>query len=277
MRFPMRARFLLAGAMAASLAAIPGSADAVPPANDDIRAATAITSVPAAFEVDTREATASPGDGSCVFGASVWYRLRPAATQTLRVVTLGSDYDTVLALFSGRRADRQLLKCRDDTEFGLFSAMQHRFEAGQTYWIAVSTCCGDGRRGRSLDLSIYPPTTVTVETTIDEVVAGDVSGRLIVKGTTTCDPRAAAFVYVRASQRVGDFVARAESGAEVPLCSSTGQAWTATLDSETATAFRAGRVSLTVHTSASDGISVARAELSGPYPVGLDPNGRRLP
>ena len=276
MKFPMKARFFLAGAIAGSLAAVPVSAEAAPPGNDDIRAATTVTSAPAAFLVDTRGATASPSDGPCVAGASVWYRVRPTATQTMRVVTLGSNYDTVLAVFSGPRNARTLLKCRDDTNFGLFSAVQLRFAAGQTYWVAVSACCGDHRHGRDLDLRIYPPATSSVTTAVDKVVAGDVSGRLTVSGTTTCGLRAAAFVNIRASQRVGDGVARAFSGAEIPVCTSPGQAWTATFDSETAVAFREGRVYLTVHTDASDGISAAGHDLNAPFTVELDPNGRRV-
>jgi hypothetical protein len=272
----MRARLAAVIALAATFATVPASSDAAPPVNDDIRSATVITSTPATFRVSTREATASPVDGRCVYGASVWYRFRPAFSQTLRLTTLGSNYDTVLAVFRGPRAARTLVACRDDTNFGLFSAVQLRFDAGRTYWLAASRCCSDARRGRDLDLRIYPPVKTTVTTSVDEVLAGDVSGRLTVRATTACVPRAAAFVNVRASQRVGDGVARATGGVSLPLCSTPGQSWAVTLDSETAVAFREGRVRLTVHSEASDGIGVASQDTDETSAVGLDPNGRRL-
>src|SRR5262245_16929646 len=103
------------GVLAGTMAALPTTAAAtVAPANDSIRHASVISDLPASFSQSTRGATAGRYDGRCVQGASVWYRFTPERTVTGRVVTIGSNYDTVLAVFRGPRADRTLLRCNDD-------------------------------------------------------------------------------------------------------------------------------------------------------------------
>jgi hypothetical protein len=103
---------------------------AAPPANDDIAGAVPVTAVPFVAEVDTSEASAVRSDGECVGGGSVWYRYRPTATARLRAVTVGSDYDTVLAVFQGPRDARRLVACNDDA-VDLDSALEMRFQAGR--------------------------------------------------------------------------------------------------------------------------------------------------
>lgn len=273
---PRRPAGLVAGALLLTAAVAMPASYAAPPANDSIRRPVVISALPTLFSQSTREATSSASDGQCTFGATVWYRYRPTTTKTLRVTTLGSRYDTVLAIHQGPRSARTLLGCNDDRRDGLFSALQTRYEAGQTYWLAVSACCRKAARGGDLELRVYPPKLPEVTSTVTTAEAGGVSGRLHIEGSTDCALVSEVEASLRVSQRVGDGdgVARGTGGFYLPKCSPGGQSWDMTLDSETSWAFKEGTIALNLHTVASDGIGVDHHDLAANVPVGFDVAGR---
>ena len=277
-RHPRRTACTLTGVLLASAALALPSAYAAAPANDSIRNAVEIDHVPSKYAVKTQEATASASDGDCVGGSSVWYRYRPTATKTLRAVTLGSNYHAMVAVFTGPRARRDLVACSDE----YFAAVQLEFTVGKTYWIAVSKCCNPAKSGRRAVLRLYEPVALGVTTTIDRVVAGDVSGQLFVEGTTRCTNPAQLYISMSASQRVGDGVAQGYAEFESDACDPAGLdpdgfTWKVPLWSGTGWAFRGGRVSLSVDTWAGDGFTSKRTSSTKIYPVGVDPNARRTP
>ena len=274
---PRRPAGLVAGSVLLTAAVAMPAASASPPANDSTLHPTAVSKLPTTFSQNTSEATSSASDGKCTYGATVWYRYRPTTTQTLRVTTLGSAYDTVLAIQQGPRRTRTLIGCNDDRGEGLYSTLSRRFEAGQTYWLAVSACCSKARRGGELELRLYPPTLPEVTSTVTAVKAGGVSGRLHIEGKTDCALLSEVQGFLRVSQRVGAGIARAATGFYLPECSPGGQAWEVTLDSETGWAFQEGTIAVDLHTSATDGIGVDEHDLSANFPVGFDPAGRRHP
>jgi Concanavalin A-like lectin/glucanases superfamily/Peptidase family M23 len=118
------------------------------PANDNFTAATVVTTVPAHFTQTTGGATTQGGepttvDGACnggsgVSGRTVWYKLTAPATQEVTVSTRGSDFDTVLAVYTGSTlAGLNRIACNDDLE-GYYSTVSEVIfgaTAGQTYWI----------------------------------------------------------------------------------------------------------------------------------------------
>jgi PKD repeat protein len=127
------------------------------PVNDDIANASALQPrVPA--ELDTRGATreaAEPVHGG-PGGASVWYRFTAPRTGNLTLTTCGSDFDTLLAVYSGTPGSLTQLAADDDggdcaagTSRASFSAT-----AGTEYYVAV-----DGRDGATgtLALTLDPP------------------------------------------------------------------------------------------------------------------------
>jgi hypothetical protein len=236
-------------------AAVALPAYAAPPPNDSITSPTVVRAIPARIAQDTSQATADRTDGDCVRGSSVWYRFRPTTTRRLRVVTIGSDFDTILALFRGPRATRTLRQCSDDTSDEFTSAVEERFVAGQTYWIAVSACCNRRATGGNSVLTIYPPSPAGATTTIDTVESGGVSGRLFVSGSTVCDTPSVAFPFVFVSQRVGTGVARGGGSAFIAECTTTTTHWTMPLDTETSFAFQPGPISLTYVDQVDDGFS----------------------
>ena len=247
-------------AVASVLTSVSTPAHAAPPANDRIADAQTV-SVPSTIHTDTREATHSRSDGRCVFGASVWYRLRPTTTGRVRITTIGSDYDTVLTVFEGPRNGRAFLQCSDDAA-GLASAVRPRLVKGRTYWIAISRCCRARSHGGAAVLNVFqqsvPP---SVSVTVEKVESGAVSGRLLVSGTLTCGTDSVADTYLQVSQRVGDGVARSEDGTYNVLCTPGEPApWQLRLDSYTGWAFQPGPVLLDLAAQSDDGFSRARYE-----------------
>ena len=233
---------------------------AAPPANDAITSATPLGAPPARFVVDTRQATASSTDGSCVNGRSVWFRTRPTVTNTVRLSTLGSDYDTVMAVFRGPRTNRTRIACVDDSfDNTPTEARQVRLVAGNTYWIAVSACCTRTAPGGRLVLNTFRPTAAGVTTNITSVKTGAISGRLLVRGTARCTTPSELVLSLTASQRVaaGANVARGE-GSAIGICRPVASTWTVTVDSQTGWAFQPGPISMTLAGFVFDGFDRAQ-------------------
>lgn len=267
------ARRRLAGILAAGLAvtgaaALPAYAAA--PVNDSILRPVQVSIIPATYTLDTSEATATAADGKCVRGASVWYRYRPAFTANGRVSTIGSDYDTYLAVFRGTRANRTLIACNDD-RVDLAAAAGVRFVTGYTYWIAVSACCSRAATGGHAEIRFTRPRAAAVTTTIDAVDTGTASGRLYVSGTTSCATPSQASVWFVASQRVGTNVARGEAGTTF-WCLPDPTSWRLPVDSATTWAFQTGSATIDADSSAWDGFTGATSEVLTTTTVGSDPN-----
>jgi hypothetical protein len=247
---------------------------AAPPPNDLITSPTRITGIPFTSSQDTRQATRSPDDGRCVSQASVWYRYRPATTGWARVVTVGSDHDTVLAVFRGTRNNRTLVRC-DDDGVGLQSATSLRFVAGQTYWVALSSCCGASATGGRAELRLYRGRAADVSATIDAVESGGVSGRLALSGTITCTTPSLGAVEVTVSQRNGDQVARGYQILELDFCGPDPVPWRVVVDSDTGWAFLDGRAVVEATAFSFDGFADAERDLGGTVTVTEDPDARR--
>ena len=250
-------------------------ARAVPPPNDTAATATAVTTLPMTFEADTREATVDSVHRDCVGGRSVWYRHRPPTTARVKIATIGSSYDTVLAVYQGARSPSTRIACNDDAA-GLASAVQPRLAAGRKYWIAVSSCCGRrSGRGGDLVLRLYQGGTPDLQLTVDSAEAGAVSGRLRIHGTVSCATPSAVFAEVVVSQAVGQNVARGWGWLEVNECLVEPTEWVARVDSETGWAFQPGTVAAEGHARGYDGFSSSSTSVEENLPVTVDPIGKR--
>ncbi len=114
-----------------------------PPLNDDFDNAFTIADTPYTFDQSTTLATTAPDDPapSCGSGGqqshSVWYRFTPATDGTLYLDTNGSDYDTVLAVWTGARGSLAEAACDDDSGAGRRSALNLAVTAGTTYHIEI--------------------------------------------------------------------------------------------------------------------------------------------
>jgi hypothetical protein len=239
---------------------------AAPPANDDLADARRIGQVPSSFIVDTREATTTRAtDGGfgnqCMGSNSVWYRIRPTTTRTVRAAMSYFDdprltYDAIIGIFRGPANNLTPVACNDDTNIG--TGTQARLRADTKYFIAVSTCCGlDEHHGGVGRLRVYTPRPFAVSTPVLTAGAGDISGRALFAGTSRCTNHGAVQITVVVSQRSGDLVARGR-GSTTTVCRPATDDWDVTVDSETGTAFQPGPASVTIRQRASDGITNLR-------------------
>src|SRR5262245_37771278 len=102
-----RQRWTVLAVMA--LAAVVGTvtkAVAVPAPNDACASATVVTTIPYTDSVTTTATTTdaadpTPGCGGGSRGKSVWYRYTASTNSLLTADTNGSDYDTVLSVYTG--------------------------------------------------------------------------------------------------------------------------------------------------------------------------------
>ena len=71
--------------------------------------------------------------------ATALYRYTPSENQTLTISTLNSDYDTVLAIWTGTRGSLTSVTCNDDFGGTLQSLVTVNLTAGTTYQIEVAS------------------------------------------------------------------------------------------------------------------------------------------
>lgn len=138
--------------------------EAPPPPNDDFNNPTIISTMPYNISLDTTGATQASDDPDLVDCnrlaglASVWYRYTPPANGTLNLDTKGSDYDTMLAVWTGSRGNLNPVDCNDDIgtvngEWDQDSSLTLFLNAGVTYHIEISTYIADISSAEALELS----------------------------------------------------------------------------------------------------------------------------
>ncbi|MGC5225438.1 hypothetical protein ACPW96_22975 [Micromonospora sp. DT81.3] len=250
-------RMLAAGlALAtAGVLAVASPALAATPVNDGISTATAVTGVPFTDTVNVSEATYDPAtDAGCGL-ATVWYQWTAPADGAVEFNTLGSDYDTTLALFTGEPPNLVLQECNDDSFYGLWSRIAVQAEAGVTYYVAAGTCCGSGEAGQvgpggNLTFNVIEPAPpVEVTLTIDSSTATR-DGVVTLQGTVVCDQPATAYIFADASQRLGRRVAQGSAGTDAVACGTTASPWTIQLSSFNGILFGPGNASVVVRATA---------------------------
>lgn len=130
-----RATVILTGLLAAGLVATPAVGQ---PDNDDFSDATPVTALPFSDSVDVTDATVEadePTDHCAPVANTVWYALTLDRDTAVVVDTAGSDFDTVLGVFTGSTlSDLDLITCNDDF-FTLHARVAFTAEAETTYWV----------------------------------------------------------------------------------------------------------------------------------------------
>ena len=113
------------------------------PANDEIQTAVSIIKIPAIFQANTTGATYNVTDPNLTVcnrvagNASIWYKFTPAVLTTLNLDTFGSNYDTMIGVYSGTPGNLTEVICNDDYGGTPQSAISKRLAAG-TYYIVIS-------------------------------------------------------------------------------------------------------------------------------------------
>ena len=136
----------------------------VPPApsNDGLSSAALIRDIPFTDSRETAGAAQAPSDPpftGCSDAAglvSVWYRYTPSSNGKIYLDTLGSDYDTMLGVWTGRPGNLVEAACNDNTGSGVQSQLSLGMTAGTTYYISVSQPGPLGQVGGKLVLHVTP-------------------------------------------------------------------------------------------------------------------------
>jgi hypothetical protein len=134
-------------------------ANAQPPANDDFDNATVITALPFTVASYTGEATPAADDPTDCYGAnaSVWYELTSITDIQIKVDTSYSNYDTVVAVYTGTRGSLNLVACWDNPCFTL------DVFAGEIYYFMVTSYYGmGGNLVFRVDVAPPPPAPVNI-------------------------------------------------------------------------------------------------------------------
>lgn len=146
----------------------PTASHAAVPANDDFDNPQVIGNAgQSQTSGNTVEATSEPGEpnhAGVSGGKSIWYSYAAPVTGTATFSTSGSDYDTVLAAYTGNSVGGLTTLASNDDNIGLTSQVTFAVSAGTTYRIAV-----DGYYGASgsvrLAWSVEPRDTCTIRGT----------------------------------------------------------------------------------------------------------------
>ena len=114
-------------------------------------------------------------------GASVWWTWTAPATGTATFDTRGSDFDTLLAVYTGSRVNRLTKVAADDDTHGRQSEVSFRAVEGRTYHVAV-----DGYGGATGDvvLNWQGPGDAGIQPPPDPGIPGDPSDGLCISGET---------------------------------------------------------------------------------------------
>jgi hypothetical protein len=195
---------------AAAVAVVAGVAPALAaPLNDNFVDATWITAFPFSDSVDTLEATTEATDpySSCDAGGnghSVWYA--GIAPDVLDVVfsTAGSEYDTVVSVWTmDEWGTLTEVGCNDDSG-GLTSLVPFTTEAEETYYFMVGAY-GTGSGG-PLAVSLYeyvPPPPFEISGTLDRARTYMRTDSGSAWGTVTCSEDGWYYVYGQLYQETG--------------------------------------------------------------------------
>ncbi len=186
---------------------------AAAPANDRLRNAIEIASIPYTNTQSTLEAV-SDGPHFCSNNGSVFYSYTAAETRRLQADTIGSDYDTVLGVFTGGLGDFTPIACNDD-RFGLQSAVRFVAEAGKTYHFMIGFCCGNGSddtdRGGTLVFNLdraRKGADLDVDFQVDPEATVAADGSAVVSGTVDCTADSQVSISGTLRQLQGDVTVR---------------------------------------------------------------------
>ena len=120
------------------IADVPGTTPDTP--NDDVADAAPIDGAQGTVTASTAEATAEAGEPAHGAGGparSIWYRFTPSADGVLTVDTRGSDFDTVLAAYTGTPFSSLVQQAQNDDTGDRTSEITLTVAAGDVVLIAV--------------------------------------------------------------------------------------------------------------------------------------------
>ena len=152
-----------------------------PPANDTCSGAMPMTAG-TTYTLNTGGAT-STGDltPSCQpsFGNGVWYTYTPLASGTITISTCGSDFDTVLAVYTGSCGALAPVQCNDENGpacAGSQASVSFSATGGMTYFIMAG---GSGGASGNLNILATGSGGLTIVPTFDSSITSDPQAAMI--------------------------------------------------------------------------------------------------
>jgi len=249
----------VAVAMTTGLALVAAAVPALAalPANDTEAGAIEVTALPFVHSADTSGAN---GDGPrfCSNNASVFYRFTPTADVRVQVDTLGSEFETVLAIYTRDTSGAAHRIGCNAYRLANASGLRLRAHAGVAYFLMVGACCGDGGGGGGPmtltvsevdDVELQVTSQITLPVTVDPA-----TGLATISGTVTCNERSAVYLEGMLRQlRDGLYVARGWYWTEVGCVPGAPASWSAEIDTDSMIAFAPGSPLIRTWDDASDG------------------------
>jgi hypothetical protein len=131
-----------------------------PARNDNFSAALSLFGNTGTVSGSTRGATHEAGEPSHAGGTSqqsIWYRITPNLTGDASITTLGSTFDTKLAVYTGSSVDAlTLVAADDDSGINHTSRVTFHVTAGTTYFVAVDGPSGVAKVQWTVSTAIAP-------------------------------------------------------------------------------------------------------------------------
>ena len=145
-----------------------------PPDKDDCENAQSVGNV-TNLAFDTTDATFD-GPGLCLTSPNIWYVYTASCTGEATVSLLGSNFDTMLAIYRGDDCDlhsSDLIACNDDFPPGQQSQITFETTAGYQYLIEIGGYGSNAGEGR-LSISCEPSTQPSKDDCEDAQAIGEV-------------------------------------------------------------------------------------------------------
>lgn len=199
------------------------------PVNDNFVAGSVLAPLPAAVNSSNVDATVQGGEplplASCATGAgrTVWYRVTPAFAGVLALTTVGSDFDTILSVYTGATLGTLTrVDCNDDAPgTGLLtSSLSVVVAPGTLYHIQVAGQNGDsGSLHLEASLAQVPANDAFVNATpllVPNVNGSSVGAtRQAGEPSPSCAPDAQASLWFRVQQQAVAGVVSASTAGSV--------------------------------------------------------------
>src|SRR5918994_2715465 len=155
------------------------------PANDAFASAQTLTGAAATVSgtnVDATKESGEPNHAGNTGGKSVWYKWTPQASGATTIDTAGSNFDTLLAVYSGGAVNSLTEVASNNDDNGLQSKVSFTANAGTTYQIAVD---GLGAAAGNINLrlaSTSTPSCTKTGTANAETISGTTGADVICAG-----------------------------------------------------------------------------------------------